>query len=85
MDDGTGLAQAAGPCAVDALLASSRALTAITTRLLEPAAGETTSAQYRVLAVLALHDPMRMTDLSAAWRSCRHRPRGCAIGSHTRA
>lgn len=66
MDDGTGLAQAAGPCAVDALLASSRALTAITTRLLEPAAGETTSAQYRVLAVLALHDPMRMTDLSAA-------------------
>lgn len=51
---GTGLAQAAAPSAVDAVLASSRSLTAATTWSPEPAADETTSARCRVLAAPAM-------------------------------
>lgn len=58
---GAGLAQAAAPSAVDAVLASSRSLTAVTTWSLEPAADElgsasdeTTSARCRVLAAPAV-------------------------------
>jgi len=51
---------------VDAVLAASRSLVAVTERSLGGVAEETTLAQYRALVVLASRGPQRMVDLALA-------------------
>ena len=53
---------------VDAVLAASRTLVAVTEQSLGSAAEDTTLAQYRALVVLASRGPQRMVDLAAALR-----------------
>jgi DNA-binding MarR family transcriptional regulator len=57
---------AADEAVVDAVLAASRTLVAVTTQSLGSAAEETTLAQYRTLVVLASRGPQRMVDLARA-------------------
>jgi DNA-binding MarR family transcriptional regulator len=52
--------------AVDAVLAASRSLVAVTEQSLGGVAEETTLAQYRALVVLASRGPQRMVDLAGA-------------------
>jgi len=52
--------------AVDAVLAASRSLVAVTEQSLGGVAEETTLAQYRALVVLASRGPQRMVDLASA-------------------
>jgi DNA-binding MarR family transcriptional regulator len=52
--------------AVDAVLAASRSLVAVTEQSLGGVAEETTLAQYRALVVLASRGPQRMVDLALA-------------------
>ena len=52
--------------AVDAVLAASRSLVAVTEQSLGGVAEETTLAQYRALVVLASRGPHRMVDLALA-------------------
>lgn len=63
---GNGGAADDSEAAVDAVLAASRALIAVATRSLGPAAEETTLAQYRALVVLISRGPQRMVDLARA-------------------
>lgn len=51
---------------VDAVLTASRTLVAVSTPSLGAAAEHTTTAQYRMLVVLASRGSQRMTDLAAA-------------------
>ena len=55
----------AGADVVDAVLAASRTLVAVTEQSLGSAAEDTTLAQYRALVVLASRGPQRMVDLAA--------------------